>query len=54
MYALTVGVALAALALPTLLAQGVTHNVVVGPNGTLTYDPPYIMAAMGDVVSFTL
>lgn len=52
MYASILGVALAAL--PAALVQGAVHDVAVGPNGTLTYDPPFIMAAVGDMVSFTL
>ncbi|KAJ7270003.1 Cupredoxin [Mycena haematopus] len=29
------------------------HSVQVGPNGTLTYDPPFITAATGDTIRFT-
>jgi hypothetical protein len=29
------------------------HTIVVGPNGQLAYDPPYINANPGDTVKFT-
>jgi len=35
-----------------LAAQGVVHTVTVGGNGTLTYDPPFIQAAVRDTVKF--
>ncbi|KAJ6459572.1 Cupredoxin [Mycena sanguinolenta] len=38
--------------LPAAFAQTM-HSVQVGPNGTLTYDPPFITAAAGDTVKFT-
>ncbi|KAJ7187427.1 Cupredoxin, partial [Mycena haematopus] len=38
--------------LPAALAQTM-HSVQVGPNGTLTYDPPFITAATGDTIRFT-
>jgi len=33
--------------------EGITHNVVVGGNGTLTFDPPHISASVRDTVIFT-
>ncbi|KAF7367601.1 hypothetical protein MSAN_00823400 [Mycena sanguinolenta] len=44
--------ALAFALLPAAFAQTM-HSVQVGPNGTLTYDPPFITAAAGDTVQFT-
>jgi plastocyanin len=32
--------------------NGVVHEVVVGNNGTLTYDPPFVMAQPRDTISF--
>jgi plastocyanin len=38
---------------PTPVAvNGVVHEVVVGNNGTLTYDPPFVMAQPRDTISF--
>lgn len=38
---------------PTPIAPGgVVHTVTVGENGTLTYDPPFIQAAVRDTVKF--
>lgn len=31
-----------------------THQVSVGPNGKLVYDPEYVYAKPGDVVKFVL
>jgi plastocyanin len=43
------------LSLATLpLAFAVSYDVAVGPNGMLVYEPPYITAAIGDVVNFIL
>jgi len=36
----------------TVCAQGVQHQILVGANGTLTYSPPNITAAIGDTVQF--
>jgi len=47
--------ALAAVTLPAAVsaqATGVDHQIVVGMNGTLTYTPANITAAMGDTVTF--
>lgn len=35
-----------------LAAEGVVHTVTVGGNGSLTYDPPFIQAAVRDTVKF--
>lgn len=43
--------ALAQSSTPTAAAPGATHTVTVGKAG-LTFDPPSIQAAVGDVVSF--
>ncbi|KAF8644869.1 hypothetical protein AX16_008224 [Volvariella volvacea WC 439] len=45
----SMAILLAAL-IPSVLA--VTHDVQVGPNGQLVYDPPYVNAAAGDIINF--
>jgi plastocyanin len=35
-----------------LAAEGVVHTVTVGGNGSLTYDPPFIQAAVRDTIKF--
>ncbi|KAF8583202.1 hypothetical protein K439DRAFT_1653549 [Ramaria rubella] len=37
---------------PTPASDPVVHIVNVGPNGTLTFDPPTIVAELGDIVQF--
>lgn len=39
-------------AAPTPNPQPVVHVVLVGGNGTLTYNPPSVQAAPGDIISF--
>ncbi|KAK7062131.1 Cupredoxin [Favolaschia claudopus] len=39
--------------LPAAALAQTTFSVQVGPNGTLTYDPPFITANAGDLVRFT-
>lgn len=40
-------------ATPASLA-GSVHKVLVGNNGTLTYDPPFVVAAPRDIIQFEL
>jgi len=35
-------------------AFAITHDVSVGANGALRYDPQYVNAAVGDIVNFVL
>jgi len=49
MHPSALGFSLAALP----LALAATLHVAVGPNGNLVYDPPFVTAAVGDIVSFT-
>lgn len=34
--------------------EGTTHTVLVGNNGTLTFDPPFVAAAPRDTIEFQL
>ena len=42
------------VAISASLAYGEMFNVTVGADGQLQYNPPFVKAAAGDVVSFTL
>ena len=45
----------AVVALSTaLVASAANITVQVGQNGTLTYNPPYVTANTGDIISFDL
>lgn len=56
MYFPTLLAAAAALLPAVVSAQGTgtDHQIMVGANGTLTYSPANITAAVGDTVTFVL